>query len=154
LEEDLMTVAQERLRILKMIEAGTLTAGDGATLLIAMDGQAGSELGEAASHARWMRIREAATANPGALPVFKAMQVTGKLVIDGTVSAMEWTPGDATGVAPEIHDTAELIWTARGQKATRPCQALIQTDDTHLYVRFDNSTNPEKGVTGGHRWGT
>ena len=102
---------------------------------------------------RWLRIREAAMANPGALPVFRAMQVTGKLVIDGNVSAMEWTPGDATGTAPEIHDTAELIWTARGRKSTRPCQALIQTDDAHLYVRFDNPTNSAKGVSGGHRWG-
>ena len=52
-----MSVAQERLRILKMIEAGTLAVSDGAALLAAMDGGPQSEIVEPGSRARWMRIR-------------------------------------------------------------------------------------------------
>ncbi len=102
---------------------------------------------------RWMRLREEALRTPTGLPVFQVMRVTGDIVIDGVVKPMEWTPGDATGTAPEIHDTAELAWTNEGKKAQRPSQAMVQTDDTSLYVSFRNQIDPEAGVSGGHRWG-
>lgn len=101
---------------------------------------------------RWMRLREAAANSPAGLPVFKAMQVTGTLVIDGVVDPMEWAPGDATGKAPEIHDTAELVWNEAGEKAGRPSQAMVQTDDGHLYIQFRNEVDPENDLTTGHRW--
>ena len=101
---------------------------------------------------RWMRLREQASKALGRLPVYKAVRVTGDLVIDGETSVMEWTPGDATGSAPEVHETAELKWNSEGKQAKRPSQAMIQTDDENLYVRFHNDTDPDKGVTGGHEW--
>ncbi len=102
---------------------------------------------------RWMRLRDEAKRSPTDLPVFRVMQVTGKIVIDGIVDPMEWTPGDATGRAPEIHDTAELVWTHTGEKAHLPSQAMLQTDDTHLYVSFRNEIDPAAGLSGGHKWG-
>ena len=101
---------------------------------------------------RWMRLREQASKALGRLPVYKAVEVTGDLVIDGKTSVMEWTPGDATGSAPEIHETAELKWTAEGKPATRPSHAMVQSDDENLYVQFHNEIDPAKGVTGGHDW--
>ena len=101
---------------------------------------------------RWLRLREQASKALGRLPVYKAVQVTGDLVIDGETSVMEWTPGDATGSAPEVHEMAELKWTSDGKPAKRPSQAMLQTDDQNLYVRFHNDTNPDKGVTNGHDW--
>ena len=47
---------------------------------------------------------------------------------------------------------AELKWTSDGKPAKRPSQAMLQTDDQNLYVRFHNDTNPDKGVTNGHDW--
>ncbi len=102
---------------------------------------------------RWMRLRERAAKSLGRLPMYKAAQVTGRIVIDGKTSAMEWTPGDATGQAPDVHQTVELQWLPSMKKATRPCQAMVQTDDANLYVRFHNEVNPAKGVTRGHKWG-
>lgn len=102
---------------------------------------------------RWMRLREEAMRSPTDLPVFRAMQVTGEIVIDGVVDPMEWTPGDATGRAPEIHDTAELVWNHTGEKANRSSQAMVQTDGTYLYVAFRNEIDAAAGLSGGHRWG-
>ncbi|MEW6356515.1 MAG: right-handed parallel beta-helix repeat-containing protein [Planctomycetota bacterium] len=102
---------------------------------------------------RWMRLRDEAAASLGNLPIYKAAKVTGILVIDGKTSAMEWAPGDATGHAPDIHQTAELKWTPSQKAAARPCQAMVQTDDDHLYVQFHNEVNPDKGVTRGRQWG-
>jgi len=101
---------------------------------------------------RWMRLREQASKSLGRLPVYKAVEVTGKIAIDGKTSVMEWTPGDATGSAPEIHETAELKWTRAGKTAKRPSRAMLQTDDEHLYVQFHNDVDPDRGVTGGHQW--
>ena len=102
---------------------------------------------------RWMHLRDEAKKTPNDLPVFKIMELTGKIVIDGVVDPMEWTPGDATGHAPEIHDTAELVWTHAGAKAIRPSQAMLQTDDTYLYINFRNEIDGKTGVTDGHKWG-
>ena len=102
---------------------------------------------------RWMRLRDEAKKATQGLPIFKAMGVTGRIVVDGTVDPMEWTPGDATGRAPEIHATAELDRTAQRAEAKRPSQAMLQTDDATLYVFFRNPLDPAVGVTGGHRWG-
>ena len=102
---------------------------------------------------RWIRLRDEAQQKPSDLPVFKVMQVTGKIVVDGVVDPMEWTPGDATGTAPEIHDTAELAWTPTAKKSQRPSQAMLQTDGSHLYVNFRNEIDPAVGLSGGHRWG-
>ena len=102
---------------------------------------------------RWMRLRDAAGETAAGLPIFKVMGVTGKIVIDGVVEPMEWTPGDATGSKPEIHDTAELDRTAGRKKAARPSQAMVQTDEQNLYVCFRNPIDPKAGVTGGHKWG-
>lgn len=102
---------------------------------------------------RWMHLRDEARKSPHGLPVFRVMKVTGKIVVDGVVDPMEWVPGDATGRAPEIHDTAELVWTASGGKAARPSQAMFQTDETHLYLNFRNEIDPAQGVSGGHQWG-
>lgn len=102
---------------------------------------------------RWMHLREEAKKSPADLPVFQAMKMTGKIVVDGVVDPMEWTPGDATGSAPEIHDTAELTWTHAGSKAIRPSQAMLQTDDRHLYVSFRNEIDAATGVSRGHKWG-
>jgi len=102
---------------------------------------------------RWMHLREQAAKSLGRLSVCKAMKVTGKIVIDGKTSVMEWTPGDATGAAPEIHEMAELKWTPGMKKAKRASHAMVQTDDGHLYVQFNNEVNPDKGVTRGHQWG-
>ncbi|MBT7844168.1 MAG: right-handed parallel beta-helix repeat-containing protein [Lentisphaerae bacterium] len=102
---------------------------------------------------RWMHLRDEAKRGPSDLPVFKVMQVTGKIAIDGVVDPMEWTPGDATGSAPEIHDTAELVWTHTRAKAVRVSQAMLQSDETCLYVNFRNEIDGTKGITGGHKWG-
>jgi len=102
---------------------------------------------------RWMRLREEAKRSPTDLPVFRAMQVTGEIAIDGVVGHMEWDPGDATGRAPEVHDTAELVWTHTEEEAKRPSQAMLQTDDTHLYVGFRNEIDAAAGLSGGHEWG-
>jgi len=102
---------------------------------------------------RWMRLREQAAKSLGNLPVYKAAKVTGTIVIDGKTSAVEWTPGDATGRAPDVHQTAELKWRPNKKPVTRPCHAMVQTDDGHLYVQFHNEVNPDKGVTLGHQWG-
>lgn len=102
---------------------------------------------------RWMRLRDEAKKATDGLTIFKVMAVTGKIVVDGVVNPMEWTPGDATGSAPEIHATAELDRTAQRQAAKRPSQAMLQTDTTHLYVNFRNPIDPERGVTNGHHWG-
>jgi parallel beta-helix repeat protein len=102
---------------------------------------------------RWMRLREEAKKATDGLPIFKVMKVTGKIVVDGEVHPMEWTPGDATGSAPEIHTTAELERTAQGGQAKRSSQAMVQTDKTHLYVNFRNPVAPAVGTTNEHRWG-
>lgn len=101
---------------------------------------------------RWLRLREQASKALGRLPVYKAVEKTGNLLIDGETSAMEWTPGDATGSAPEVHETAELAWTAEKKPAKHPSQAMIQTDAENLYLRFQNDTDPDNAVTGGHDW--
>ena len=102
---------------------------------------------------RWMHLRDEASRGPHDLPIFRIMKVTGTIAVDGVVNPMEWTPGDATGSNPEIHDTAELIWTHTGAKAVRPSQAMLQTDDSHLYVNFRNPIDPATGVSSGHKWG-
>lgn len=102
---------------------------------------------------RWMHLRDEAKKATDGLPIFKVMEVTGRIVVDGKVDPMEWTPGDATGRAPEIHATAELDRTAQRGEAKRPSQAMLQTDATHLYVNFRNPIDPAAGVTGGHHWG-
>ena len=101
---------------------------------------------------RWMRLRDQASKALGRLPVYKAVQKTGDLVIDGKTSVMEWTPGDATGSAPEVHETAELKWNSEKKPARHPSQAMLQTDDKHLYVRFHNEVDPKTKLTGGHDW--
>ena len=102
---------------------------------------------------RWMRLRERASKSLGRLPVHKAVHVTGNIVVDGKTSVMEWTPGDATGAAPDIHESIELAWTPGMKRAARPSHAMIQTDEENLYVQFHNEINADKGVSGGHRWG-
>jgi len=53
-----MSLKEERMQILKMIEAGTITAEEGARLLAALEEGAGkSQRGETKGKARWMRIR-------------------------------------------------------------------------------------------------
>ena len=42
---------------------------------------------------RWLRLREQASKALGRLPVYKAVEKTGELVIDGETSVMEWTHG-------------------------------------------------------------
>lgn len=101
---------------------------------------------------RWMHLKEAAAKSPTALPVFRAMRMTGKIVIDGAVDPMEWTPGDATGVNPEIHETAFLEWDSNKAKALHPSQALLEVDDTNLYVGFRNESDPTSKASGGHVW--
>ncbi len=100
---------------------------------------------------RWMRLREQAAKSLGRLPVYKAAEVTGKIVIDGKTNVMEWTPGDATGSAPEVHETVELKWTPAMKTAKHVSHAMLQTDDQHLYVQFHNEIDPDQGVTGGHQ---
>ncbi len=102
---------------------------------------------------RWMHLRDAARKGPQGLPLLKVAERTAPIVIDGVVEPMEWTPGDATGQAPEIHTTAELAWSAAGGKAKRASQAMLQTDAGHLYVHFHNPIDPAAGLSGGHRWG-
>lgn len=102
---------------------------------------------------RWMRLRQRASTSLGRLPVCKAVHVTGNIVVDGRTSAVEWTPGDATGAAPDVHESLELAWTPDMKRATRPSHALVQTDDKNLYVQFHNEINAERGVSRGHRWG-
>jgi hypothetical protein len=53
-----MSLKEERMQILNMIEAGTLTADEGAKLLAALDeGASKGERPESTGKARWMRIR-------------------------------------------------------------------------------------------------
>ncbi len=53
-----MSVKEERMQILKMIEAGTISADEGAKLLAALEEGTGKrERAESGSKARWMRIR-------------------------------------------------------------------------------------------------
>jgi len=53
-----MSLKEERLQILKMIESGTITADEGAKLLAALEeGASKSERLESPGQARWMRIR-------------------------------------------------------------------------------------------------
>jgi hypothetical protein len=53
-----MSLKEERMQILNMIEAGTITAGEGAKLLAALEEGAGKgERPESGGKARWMRIR-------------------------------------------------------------------------------------------------
>jgi len=102
---------------------------------------------------RWMHLRDAAKRSPHGLPIFKVAERTAPIVIDGVIDPMEWTPGDATGHAPELHDTAELAWSAAGGKASRPSQAMIQTDAANLYLNFHNEIGTAAGLSGGHVWG-
>ena len=102
---------------------------------------------------RWMRLRDLAAKSPARLPVFKAVEKTGNLVIDGKTSVLEWTPGDATGAAPDVHETLELAWTPETKRASRPSHAMVQTDADNLYIQFHNELNPDKGASKGHRWG-
>lgn len=103
---------------------------------------------------RWMHLRDAAKKATDGLPVFKVMPADRSIQVDGIVDPMEWTPGDATGANPEIHNTAEIEY-AIGQKrvATHPSQAMLQTDRDRLYVNFRNPVKPAAGVSGGQRWG-
>ena len=43
-------------------------------------------------------------------------------------------------------------WSTDKKPAQRPSQAMVQTDDEHLYVRFHNDVDPNKGVSAGHDW--
>ena len=53
-----MSLKEERLQILKMVESGTITADEGAKLLAALEeGASKSERPESPGQARWMRIR-------------------------------------------------------------------------------------------------
>lgn len=58
-----MTTSDERLRILKMVEQGKISAEDGSRLLEALSAadrrrsQAGATAGQAAGSARWLRVR-------------------------------------------------------------------------------------------------
>lgn len=53
-----MSLTEERMQILKMIEAGTITADEGAKLLAALEESADkSERPVSGGQARWMRIR-------------------------------------------------------------------------------------------------
>ncbi len=53
-----MSLTEERMQILKMIEAGTITAEEGAKLLAALEEGAEKSEGPASGgKARWMRIR-------------------------------------------------------------------------------------------------
>ncbi len=53
-----MTLKEERMQILKMIENGTITADEGARLLSALEeGAARGEQSTPSGQARWMRIR-------------------------------------------------------------------------------------------------
>jgi hypothetical protein len=102
---------------------------------------------------RWMHLREMVAKSPGALPIFKVMPVESEITIDGTVDPMEWTPGDATGKNPDIHEVASLEWRHDKARATHPSQALMEVDGANLYVGFRNDVDPAAGVTGGHAWG-
>jgi hypothetical protein len=53
-----MSLKEERMQILKMIESGTITADEGAKLLAALEeGAAKGERSDSSGPARWMRIR-------------------------------------------------------------------------------------------------
>jgi hypothetical protein len=53
-----MSIKEERMQILKMIEAGTISADEGAKLLAALEEGTGKrERTEPGGKARWMRIR-------------------------------------------------------------------------------------------------
>lgn len=53
-----MSLKEERMQILKMVEAGTISADEGAKLLAALEeGASKREPGAPAGQARWMRIR-------------------------------------------------------------------------------------------------
>jgi hypothetical protein len=53
-----MSLTEERMQILKMVEAGTITAEEGAKLLAALEeGAEKSEGAASGGKARWMRIR-------------------------------------------------------------------------------------------------
>ncbi len=53
-----MTLKEERMQILKMIEDGTITADEGAKLLAALEeGATRSEQNTPGGQARWMRVR-------------------------------------------------------------------------------------------------
>jgi hypothetical protein len=59
-QEETMTLKEERMQILKMIESGTISADEGAKLLAALEEGASKAEGPGASssgQARWMRIR-------------------------------------------------------------------------------------------------
>jgi hypothetical protein len=56
--EDPMSLKEERMQILKMIENGTIGADEGAKLLAALEeGASKSERPQSAGQARWLRIR-------------------------------------------------------------------------------------------------
>ena len=53
-----MSLKEERMQILKMIEAGTISAEEGAKLLAALEEGSGKrERAESSGKARWMRVR-------------------------------------------------------------------------------------------------
>ena len=55
-----MATSEERMQILKMIEAGTISASEGAELLRALDQDTGSKPStplKGASEPRWFRVR-------------------------------------------------------------------------------------------------
>ena len=53
-----MSLKEERMQILKMVEAGTISADEGAKLLAALEeGASKREPGAPSGQARWMRIR-------------------------------------------------------------------------------------------------
>jgi hypothetical protein len=102
---------------------------------------------------RWMRLQDAAAASADRLPLFRANHTDAAITVDGAINPMEWTPGDATGSAPERHDTAVLERTVSGDAAAHPSRCLLQVDEAHLYLAFENEVDPAVGPTGGHAWG-
>lgn len=102
---------------------------------------------------RWLELREQEQRMPTGLPVLAVPRTGGKIKIDGRVEAEEWAPGQAEGHVGAGFEPARLDWDVTGQKTRYPSTAWVQADDEYLYVGFENTLNPAKGVSGGHVWG-
>jgi len=86
---------------------------------------------------------------PSDLPVVAVPRISRPIVLDGSVSAQEWTQ-------PQGRDTRAplaLAWNVDGSPTAWPSTAWVEMDDQHLYVAFDNDVDPATGVSSGHRWG-
>lgn len=102
---------------------------------------------------RWQRLADVAAAAADRLPLLRVNHTDAAITVDGVIGPMEWTPGDATGSAPEKHDTAVLERTVAGEPAAHPSRCLVQVDEAALYIAFENDVDPAAGPTRGHTWG-